>query len=152
MKANPRKKPMTAPPMPTGPSFTAATPIPTTANDPVSTLGMRRVRRSMTAARPVAAQTIDRTMTSDIGCDDIPKHCFDRSAHRRERSHHHQHDERDQQCVLEQILAVFTATRLAPPLNEGGSVHVGYLSRCVPHDGKGKARERLTTALLPHLQ
>ena len=45
---------MMAPPMPTVPSCAAASPRPTTASEPVSAFGIRRVRRSMTAARPVA--------------------------------------------------------------------------------------------------
>src|SRR4030095_10059110 len=108
MKANPRRQPTSAPPIPMGPSCTAANVTPTTASEPVSALGMRRVRRSMTAARPVAAQTIDNTSTSDSGCDDIPKHRFDRAAHRGHCAYRDQHDERNQQRVLEQVLSVFT--------------------------------------------
>src|SRR6185503_907268 len=112
MNARPSRQPSSAAPRPTRPKPAAARPMPMAAKVAVRMLGMRRVRRSITAAAPMPTATIAVTRASEFCSNAIPEHRLDSAAQRVDRAQSRDDDERHEQRVLEQVLA---RVRLRPP-------------------------------------
>src|SRR6185295_16920008 len=104
MNARPSRQPSNAAPRPTRPKPAAASPMPTAASVAVKMLGMRRVRRSITAAAPMPIAMITVTSASEFCSDAIPEYRLDSAAQRIHRADGRDDDERHEQRVLEQVL------------------------------------------------
>src|ERR1051325_2930976 len=105
MNARPSRHPRIEAPRPTRPKPAAARPTPTAASVAVKRLGMRRVRRSITAAAPMPTAMTAVTSASEVCIGDgIPKDGLDGAAQRADGADGGDHDERHEQRVLEQVL------------------------------------------------
>src|SRR5947207_644583 len=106
MNARPSRQPSSDAPRPTRPKPAAARPMPMAASVAVRMLGMRRVRRSITAAAPMPIATTAVTSASELCISDgIPEHRLDGAAHGVDRTDGSDDDERHEQRVLEQVLS-----------------------------------------------
>src|SRR5262245_37112116 len=97
----------------------AASPIPIPAIVAVSALGIRRTLISTTVATS-APEDSAANATLETGCNRRPEHVGNRLAHHRDGTEREYGDERHEQPVLEEILSILRAAKLAP----------GELSQC----------------------
>src|SRR5580765_4413418 len=79
---------------------------PTVARPTVSGFGTRRVHMSIAAPVPVPAPTVASTMKSDGLANAAPEHRVERVADHLDAGHHDDRDQRAEQSVFEQILAL----------------------------------------------
>src|SRR6185437_14981181 len=86
------------------PAMANATPA--AASDAVSPFGTRRVRTSIAAAAIAPADIVVSTIRSDGIANVSPEHRVNRLAHLADRANGDQGDQRRQQTVFEQVLAV----------------------------------------------
>src|SRR5882672_7579686 len=97
----------------------AASPTPIPAIVAVSALGIRRALISTTVATS-APEDSAANATLETGCNRRPEHVGDRLANHRDCTDREDGDERHEQPVLEEVLAVLRASKRAP----------GELSQC----------------------
>src|SRR5216683_5281545 len=84
----------------------AAKTTPIVARPIVSGFGTRRVHRSIAAPVPVPATTVAITIGSDGQANVPPEHRVDRVAERGDAHHRHDRDQRGEQSVFDQVLAL----------------------------------------------
>src|SRR5581483_8456732 len=106
MTKNPTSSPAIACGSVTAPIPNAAAARPARAVAPVSTFGMRRVRRSMAVLDAPPAAMAATVIGSEILSNVQPEHVVDRVAEYRHRAGREDRDERGEQPVLEQVLTV----------------------------------------------
>src|SRR5215470_17877764 len=124
MSARPTRQPASASKMPTRPSPTAARPRPTSAMLAVSTLGTRRIRRSMAAAVMAATATTRNGSVLDIRRrNGLPEDGVDGVAHMAHRSERNDSDQGSEQRVLEQVLADVGQRQASQSRFQGLHVH-----------------------------
>src|SRR5690349_11704828 len=106
ISATPIASPASDPARETRPIPAAATARPAAASESVSAFGTRRVFRSIAAAAQPAAAMVPITITSDGLTNAAPEHVVNRGAQRADSRDGDHGDQRRQQAVLEQILAL----------------------------------------------
>src|SRR4029453_1120228 len=112
-------KPRTHPARVTPLTPEAASPTPIPAIVAVSALGIRRTLISTTVATS-APEDSAANATLEIACNRRPEHVLNRVAQHRDGTNRENGDERHEQPVLEEVLSVLRASKLAP----------GELSQC----------------------
>src|SRR4051812_14469691 len=80
--------------------------MPSAASPIVSGFGTRRVRRSIAAPSPVPAMIVTSARKSDGLANLLPENVVDGVTERADADHRDDHDERGEQAVLDEILAV----------------------------------------------
>src|SRR5262249_21128684 len=105
---NPTTMPASAPRSVTLPMPAAAKTRPAAASDSVNAFGTRRVRRSIAAAVPAPATSVANTIRSDGLTNVSPEQVVNRLSDSGDRADCDHCDQRCEQAVLEQVLAVAT--------------------------------------------